>query len=169
MTEFRSFDIRDAAPGDAAAIAAIYRPYVEETSVSFELIPPDRGEMARRMSATLEKGYPYLVAVRDSAVLGYAYGGRFRDRAAYNGTVETSVYMRRDIHRAGVGRALMQDLETRLRAGGYRLMVAGMSGEDAKVSVEFHRALGFSMCGIIPGAGVKFAREHTLTFMWKPL
>lgn len=169
MRESRSFDVRDARPGDAAQIAGIYRPYVAETSVSFELVPPDAEEGARRMNATREKAYPYLVAERDGALAGYAYGGRFRDRAAYDGTVETSVYVRRDLHRGGAGRALMQALEARLRSGGYRLMVAGMSGEDAKVSVEFHAALGFTLCGTIPGAGVKFAREHTLTFMWKRL
>lgn len=161
--------IRSAAPADAPQIADIYRPYVEETSVSFETVPPGAEKMARRMNTLMEKDYPYLVAVSDEEIAGYAYGGRFRGRAAYDGTVETSVYVRRDSQRAGAGRALMAALESRLRTGGYRLMVAGMSGTDAEGSVAFHRAMGFEMCGVIPAAGVKFGREHTLTFMWKRL
>lgn len=168
-TRHDAMTIRGVRADDAAAIAEIYRPIVETTVISFELVPPDAGEIARRIEATLEAGYPYLVAERDGAVTGYAYAARFRGRAAYDGTAETSIYVRRDVKRGGVGRALMTALEDRLREAGYRMMVAGMSGEDAEPSVRFHAALGFTLTGEIPAAGVKFGAEHKLTFMWKRL
>src|SRR5690242_3018650 len=89
--------LRLARPADAAAIAAIYRPYVEETVVSFELEAPSAAEFSRRISATLD-GHPWLVCVSGAEVLGYAYGFRHRDRAAYQWSVDVTVYLRQDCH-----------------------------------------------------------------------
>lgn len=172
QTRDEPITIRDARITDAAAIAEIYRPIVENTAISFEHAAPDEGEMARRIQAVIDNNYPYLVAEgsgADGALLGYAYASRFRARPAYDGTAETSVYVGENAARGGVGRALMTELERRLRAGGFTLMVAGMSGEEADVSIAFHTALGFELTGFIPAAGVKFGREHRLAFMWKRL
>lgn len=81
------FVIRDVTLDDATAIAAIYRPVVEETIISFEETPPDVAEIERRIAYVTQE-HPWLVAERDTIVLGYAYAGRFRERAAYRYSVE---------------------------------------------------------------------------------
>jgi len=161
--------VRIAGAADAPAIAAIYAPYVRDTAISFELTPPDADEMAARLSAVQAAGYPYLLAERSSRVIGYAYGTRFRGRPAYDGTVETSVYVDRGALGQGAGSALMAALETELRQRGFKLMVAGYSGNDRPDSVGFHEKLGFTLAGVIPDCGVKFGQGHAVGFLWKRL
>src|SRR3954453_7304985 len=116
--------IRDAEPArDAAACAAIYAPYVTETVISFEAIPPTAQEMARRMDAALL----WLVAAEADAVIGYAYATRHKERAAYRWTADVSVYVARDPRRTGVGRAVYGHLLDRLRAAGYRQACGGIT------------------------------------------
>ena len=104
--------IRDVRLDDAEAIAAIYRPIVEETSISFEETPPDVGEIGRRIARVTEV-YPWLVAVDDEDTLGYAYCSRFRVRLAYRYSVEVTVYVAPRAHRRGAGRALYEALFSR--------------------------------------------------------
>src|SRR4051812_38466624 len=96
--------IRLATSDDAEQIAAIYAPFVTDTSVSFELTPPDGEEMKRRIAGTVEK-YPWLVCEKAGVALGYVYAGPYRARAAYQWSVETAVYTGPDARRSGVGRA----------------------------------------------------------------
>ena len=86
------FIIRPVSADDAAAVAQIYRPYVENSAVTFEDVPPDAAEMRRRILATTEK-YPYLVAVLNGEIIGYVYAGAFKPRIGYRFSVETSIYI----------------------------------------------------------------------------
>lgn len=97
--------IRPASPGDAQALVRIYAPYVTDTAITFEYGVPSEKEFAARIAGTLER-YPYLVAERDGAPVGYAYAGAFHSRPAYDWAVETSIYVDRTQRRGGVGRAL---------------------------------------------------------------
>ncbi len=151
-----SFTIRDVTLEDAAAIADIYRPVVEETIISFEETPPDVAEIERRI-AYVTQGYPWLVAERAHTVLGYAYGGRFRERAAYRYSVEVTVYVAQAAHRMGVGKALYAALFARLRSEGYHRAFAGISMPN-DASVGLHRAVGFEPVGTYLEAGRKFDR-----------
>lgn len=145
--------IRLATSADGAAVAAIYAPVVRDTTVSFEADPPDAAEMAARIAATLPR-HPYLVAERDGRVVGYAYAGVHRTRAAYAWCAETSVYLAPDAQGQGVGRALMEALVGVLAAQGFAVAVAGATlPNDA--SVALHRALGFRDVGVFPRAGFK--------------
>ena len=101
--------IREATPEDAARVAEIYRPYVENTAVTFETVPPDEAEMRSRIVEHL-KAYPYLVMEEDGRVVGYAYAGAFHERRAYRPTVELSVYMDEAFRGAGRGEALVREL-----------------------------------------------------------
>ena len=101
--------IRPVTPGDAAALAAIYAPYVEGTAITFEYDVPPAEEFARRIAHTLEH-YPYLAAERDGTILGYAYAGPFGSRAAYDWTTELSVYLRMDCRGGGIGTQLYLSL-----------------------------------------------------------
>lgn len=138
-------------------MAAIYAPYVTGNAVSFELEAPSADAMAERIRACLGQGYPWLVAEQDGRVVGYAYGGQHRVRAAYNPTVEVSAYVAADAQRGGVGRELYLALFDELKAQGRRLLVAGITMPN-DASVAFHQALGFTRVGVFRNIGFKFGR-----------
>jgi len=97
--------LRLAIPADAAAIAAIYAPSVTETVTSFELVAPSPEEMTKRIAKVLTQA-PWLVLVHDGELAGYAYAARHRDPAAYQWSVNASIYVRADRRRSGIGRVL---------------------------------------------------------------
>jgi len=159
--------IRPARPEDAAAIAAVYAPYVSETAISFEITPPDAEEMSRRMTACMAV-YPWLVAEDNGRIAGYAYAGRFSGRAAYNWAVEVTVYLHPDYHRKHVGRHLYQTLFGLLGLQGVHGLFAGITlPNDA--SVGFHRALGMREIGIYREVGFKFGEWRDVQWMGKTL
>ncbi|HEY0806022.1 MAG TPA: GNAT family N-acetyltransferase, partial [Pseudonocardiaceae bacterium] len=137
--------IRDASERDAEACATIYAPYVIDTAITFELAPPTPAEMADRI-ADAQRSHAWLVLVDGDHVVGYAYGGPHKTRAAYRWSCEVSVYLQRGRRRTGGGRALYTELLDRLAARGFRTAVAGMTlPNDA--SVGLHRAMGFQPIG----------------------
>lgn len=156
--------IRPATSADAAAIQRIYAPIVEETAISFELEAPDADEIARRIERASDL-HPWIVAEGGAGeLLGYAYATTFRGRAAYDASVESTVYVAPEARRRGVARALMEDLLERLRTAGAHLCVAGVAlPNDA--SVALHEALGFRPVGTFQEAGAKFGRWHDIHFL----
>ena len=159
--------IRVAEARDAAEIAAIYRPYVTDASVSFELDPPDAAEMARRIEV-LTESLPWLVMESDGVVAGYAYASKHRDRAAYQWSVEVSAYVRADLRRAGVARALYSRLFEVLERQGLFNAYAGITLPN-DVSVAFHRALGFEPVGVYRNIGFKHGRWHDVAWLARAL
>jgi L-amino acid N-acyltransferase YncA len=145
--------IRLAHDSDADAVASIYRPIVEQTPISFETVAPDRYEMARRMVETL-RHYPWLVCERDGHVIGYAYAARHRVRAAYQWSVDTSVYIDRQYRRLGIGRGLYLSLFGILAAQGYFNAYAGIALPNDS-SVALHEAMGFEPLGVYRRVGYK--------------
>lgn len=99
----QAYSIRMAEEADAPALLDIYRPYVEQTAITFEYDVPTSAEFARRITATLQR-YPYLVAEADGVPVGYAYAAPFKERAAYDWAVETSIYVRQGLRRAALQR-----------------------------------------------------------------
>jgi L-amino acid N-acyltransferase YncA len=159
--------IRDATPGDAAACAAIYAPYVTDTPITFELDVPTAAAMAERIAAAAQT-HAWLVAEHDGRIVGYAYGGPYKARPAYRWSCEVSVYVDREQHRAGAGRALYVALLERLAARGYRMAVAGMTlPNDA--SVGFHRSMGFGPVGTYRRIGYKHGVWHDVAWTQRPL
>jgi L-amino acid N-acyltransferase YncA len=154
--------LRLATPADGEAVAAIYAPYVAETAISFELVPPTATVMAERIAKVLER-WPYIVAEVDGAVRAYAYAGRFRERAAYDWTCESTVYVDRRLHRSGLGRSAMESLLRVLRIQGFRLVVAGVTPPNPG-SAGLHRALGFERVGQFEGVGWKDGRWWGVEF-----
>jgi phosphinothricin acetyltransferase len=150
--------IRAAIVEDAPAISRIYAPYVLETAISFEDAPPSSAEMAERMLA-ITSDYPYLVAQREGAVVGYAYAGMVRTRAAYRASVEVTVYVDRAEHGRGIGRALYQRLLDELRERGFHTAFACVALPNPG-SVALHEAVGFTAVGTWREAGMKFGRWH---------
>lgn len=150
--------IRLASEADAEAIAGVYAPYVRETAISFETEPPSVEEMRGRIRAVLAWA-PWLVCERDGRVVGYAYAARFHARAAYQWTVEVTVYVDSAAHRVGVGRALYAVLLDALRLQGFRTAVGIIALPNAP-SVGLHERLGFRNVGIVPAVGFKHGRWH---------
>jgi L-amino acid N-acyltransferase YncA len=166
----RSVSIRPATAADLAAITRIYAVAVREGTASFEIEPPDAAEMGRRLAALDAGGYPCLVATRDSVVLGYAYAGAFRPRAAYRHTVEDSIYVAAEAQRQGIGRALLTALIGAAAARGFRQMVAviGDSRRQA-ASIALHAALGFRHVGTLDAVGYKHGRWLDSVYMQRAL
>jgi phosphinothricin acetyltransferase len=159
--------VRHADPDrDAAAIAAIYAPEVHSGVVSFEAEPPSAEEMRRRIEEGARE-YPWLVAERDGAVAGYAYGSRHRGRAAYRWTVEVTVYVDAARRRSGVGRELYEALLPLLARQRLHLAVAGITLPNAG-SVALHEAVGFKPVGVYPEIGHKFGAWHDVGW-WQAL
>jgi phosphinothricin acetyltransferase len=150
--------IRPSKPTDLPAITAIYADAVIHGTASFELEPPAEQEMARRQSALVDGGFPYLVAERGGALLGYAYAGPYRTRPAYRFTVEDSVYVARSAQGAGVRRALLSALIDAAEARGFRLMVAVIGDKASTGSIRLHEALGFTPVGVLELVGYKHGR-----------
>lgn len=150
--------IRLARESDAEAIAAIYRPVVERTAISFETVPPDRDEMASRILDTT-RVYPWLVCELGGAVAGYAYATQHRVRAAYRWSVDTSVYIDSNHRRCGIARGLYVSLFEILRAQGFFNTYAGITlPNDA--SVAAHEAVGFRKLAVYERVGYKLGAWH---------
>ena len=159
---------------DASEMLAVYTYYVEKTAVTFEYDVPALEEFAGRIHTTLQR-YPYLVAREAGEILGYAYAGPFKGRAAYDWSVETTVYVREDQKRRGIGQMLYAELEGLLKKQGILNMYACIAYPmEADVyltrdSVKFHEKMGFQMVGQFHNCGNKFGNWYHMVWMEKEL
>jgi phosphinothricin acetyltransferase len=161
--------IRPSRDDDVAAIAAIYVHHVLHGVASFEEVPPEAEEIARRRQAIIERGLPYLVAERSGRVVGYCYAGPFRPRIGYRFTLEDSVYVDANEVGRGIGRQLLEQVVARCSQLGYRQMVAVIGGRETVPSIKLHEALGFAHIGALPAVGFKFGRWIDIILMQKAL
>ena len=159
--------VRDATTADAAACAVLYAPYVTGTVVTFETEPPTAEQMAERIAAA-QRRHAWLVLEDDGAVVGYAYGGPYKERAAYRWSCEVSVYLERGRRRTGGGRALYEALFARLAERGFRTAVAGMTLPNP-ASEGLHRALGFEKVGVYRRIGWKHGAWHDVAWVQRTL
>ena len=148
-------DIRPATAADAARIAAIYNRYVAQTTISFEEQPVSEAEMAGRIRDVADAGLPWLVAVHQGELAGYAYATKWRARPAYRFSVESTVYLNDSACGRGWGALLYRQLIGQLRAGGIRTVIAGIAQPNAR-SVGLHERLGFRKVAHFSDVGYKF-------------
>jgi L-amino acid N-acyltransferase YncA len=158
--------IRLATPDDAESVQAIYAPYCL-TPISFEPGPPAVEEMRGRLVKVLSR-YPWLVCEEAGEMLGYAYAGQHRERAAYRWSVDTSVYVRQARQRRGVGRALYTSLLALLPLQGYVNAYAGVTLPNP-ASVGLHEAMGFQPVGVYHQVGFKCGSWHDVAWFQRPL
>lgn len=149
--------IRDARPADAEAMAAIYAPYVRDTTVTFEEAPVEPAELARRMAEVSAKGLPWLVAEQNGRVVGYAYATTWRARSGYRHTAEIAVYCHADAVGRGIGTALYGVLVPRLAALGLHAIIGGIALPNA-ASIALHEKFGLRHVATFPEVGRKFGR-----------
>jgi L-amino acid N-acyltransferase YncA len=164
-----SLEIRPTVAADLPLITGIYEHEVRFGTATFELIPPDLTEMTRRFDALMDGGFPYLVAILEGRVVGYAYAGPYRPRPAYRFTVENSVYLQPSIHRRGIGLQLLQRLIVESEARFYRQMIAVIGDSANAGSIGVHTRCGFQMIGTHPNVGLKFGRWLDTVMMQLPL
>ncbi|WP_438284559.1 N-acetyltransferase family protein [Pseudomonas alabamensis] len=159
-----SYSLRDARPGDLPDLLAIYNDAVLNTTAIWNETPVDLANRQAWFELRAAQGYPILVVVDDSGVLGYASFGDWRPFEGFRYTVEHSVYVRGDQRGKGLGPVLMEALIERARAGGKHVMVAAIESGNA-ASIRLHERLGFVVTGQMAQVGVKFGRWLDLTFM----
>ena len=150
--------MRDASAKDAAEIQDIYSTHVP-CLASFEEVPPDACEIARRIAEIQSHGLPYIVADIGDEIGGYAYASPFRARSAYRYTVEDSGYIADSARRRGLGRALLSAVIELCTAAGYRQMVAVIGDSANQGSIGLHSHLGCDVIGTMPAVGFKFGRS----------
>ena len=157
--------IRDIKKKDIDRIMEIYRYYVEYTDVTFEYVMPDKAEFTGRVEKILEK-YPYLVAEENGRVMGYAYAGAFKGRAAYDWAVETTVYVEKNGHCRGIGRALYTELEKCLKEQNIQNLNACIAYPN-EPSEAFHSKMGYKTVAHFEKCGYKFGQWLDMIWMQK--
>jgi len=159
--------VRAAAQRDSAAIAGIFAPYVTDTVISFRDTPPAAETWSDRIVASAEQGLPFLVAVHEGVVIGFAAVSPWRSHAGYRYTVEHAVYVKPGMTGSGIGSELMTALLDACRRTGLRHLIAVIAvGEDVgAASVRFHMRFGFRAVGTLTGVGHKHGRTLDTVLM----
>lgn len=152
--------VRPASTQDAEACRAIYRPYVEDTAISWEIEVPSVGEMAARIADAHE----WLVFERDGRLVGFAYAHLLKRLPSFRWSVETGIYVDSDRQRTGAGRELYTALLRRLTERGYRQAFAGIT-QPNEASNGFHRSFGFRDAGLYRRVQWKRGRWHDVAWM----
>lgn len=162
--------IVEAGSAHIAGIQGIYAHYVRHSLCTMEDVVPTVGEMHRRHEALRHEGLPWLVALDGTEVIGYAYAGKYRARAGYAGTLETSIYLDKGRQGHGVGRALLDALIHASMQFGARQMVAVIVGDEGTTgSVRLHERFGFQQVGVLTRVGRKFGRDVDTILMQRAL
>lgn len=159
--------IRMATPTDAAALLAIYKKYITDTTVSFETEVPTVEAFAERMEKTLA-WFPWLVMEVDGVIAGYAYASKHRERAAYRWSADLSVYVGERFHRQHIATELYRELLDFLRKQGYYTVYAAVATPNPN-SEAFHKAFGFRTVGVFQKVGFKLGRWCGVTWFELPL
>ncbi|NLY43307.1 MAG: N-acetyltransferase [Clostridiaceae bacterium] len=159
---------------DASELLSIYEPYVRNTAITFEYDVPTLDEFKSRI-INISSKYPYIKAVDNGEILGYAYANTFKDRKAYDWSVETTIYVKQGKHRMGIGKSLYNALEKSLKNMGILNMNACIAvpvKEDdhlTDVSYRFHKKMGFILVGRFHNIGYKFNTWYDMIWMEKML
>lgn len=161
--------VRPAVAADIARIASIYREQVLNGAATFEIDPPDEREIERRWRDVIAQGCPWLVAAVGDKVIGYAYAGVYRVRAAYRYTAEDSIYIDAAYRRSGVGYRLLAALVAETTVSGFRQMVAVIGDSANAASIRLHERCGFKRVGLLTAVGYKFGRWVDSVLMQRSL
>ena len=165
-------NIRKVNIDDVYRLVEIYDYYVKNTAITFEYITPSIEEFKNRI-INITKKYPYLVIEEDGVIYGYCYANTFKDRQAYDYSVETTIYIDHNNHKRGLGRLLYEALEKELKNIGILNMYACIGYpiiEDEYLtynSYNFHKHLGFIKIGEFHKCGYKFNRWYNMIWMEK--
>lgn len=160
-----NLSIREVSRGDASRLLEIYRPYVTDTTITFEYEVPSLKEFTSRIEK-IQKRYPYLVCEKEGRIIGYAYGDTYMIHPAYDWCAEVSIYVDREERGKGAGRKLYEALFEELRRMHVLNLYAVITSENEK-SLEFHGKLGFETFAVFEKAGYKHGKWLDVTWMQK--
>lgn len=163
-----SVTIRPATPADLEAVAGIFAHYVTHTVITFEQTPPPAAAWRERLDELTALGLPFLVAVVDGDVAGYAYAGPWRPKPAYRRTVEDTIYLSPDLTGQGLGSALLDATLTRCAEAGIRQMIAVIADTGSDASTSLHQRFGFTHARLT-GVGHKHGRSIDTVLMQRSL
>jgi L-amino acid N-acyltransferase YncA len=149
--------IRAAVAADAAGICSIYNEYVRNTTITFEETPVSAAEMAARIEDTIGGSLPWLVAEQSGTIVGYCYASKWRARAAYRCSVETTVYLASQVFRRGIATALYREMLRQLKDSGKHVAIGGIALPN-EASIRLHEKLGFKKVAEFVDVGFKFDR-----------
>jgi len=170
----QEFIIRIASLDDAEKLLKIYAPYVEKTAITFEYDVPSIEEFKRRIETTLQR-YPYIVIENENEILGYAYASAFINRSAYDWSAETTIYVKENMRKMGLGKKLYNAIENICKAQNIfnlNACIGYPEKEDkylTKNSKQFHEHLGYSFVGEFHKCGYKFGKWYNMIWMEKIL
>lgn len=156
--------IRRAGENDAERLADLYNWYVANTHITFECEPVSTGEMKQRIANTVAN-HDWLVGERNNQIVGYAYYGAFRLRAAYSQTSESTIYLSNEAKGKGFGRKLYSALLETASAKGIREIV-GVIALPNPASEALHAGMGFRRAGVLERVGLKFGAYHDIA-LWQ--
>ncbi|MGV3508047.1 MAG: GNAT family N-acetyltransferase [Sphingobacteriaceae bacterium] len=157
------YSIRLITEDDARDALNIYKPYVQNTIISFEYEAPEIDEYTQRIKL-YTADYPWLVCLQDQKIIGYAYAGKYGQRKAYQWSVESSIYLYPEAQGKGIAKVLYETLFSMLRLQGYFNVYAAISVPN-EASLNFHKALGFKMIGAFEKAGYKMGNWHDVHWL----
>ena len=154
-------DIRLAKISDSKAIVDIYKPFIENTTITFEYEVPTVEEFESRMEE-IQRIYPWFVAEIDKKIVGYAYASKYNKRAAYDWAVDFAIYIDPKYHRKGIGKGLYHALLNTLKLQGFNNAYALVTSPNFK-SEQIHKALGFTEMGKAKNVGYKMGKWLDVT------
>jgi len=161
---------RPVTDGDSAAVLDIYNHYVSTSTVTFDLDVWTADDMAHKIETVSALGMPFIVAERDGEVVGYAYLSTFREKAAYDSTMENTLYLHEDARGLGIGATMLKELCQLGARSGVREVVAVIADTpDAVPSIRLHDKAGFARVGAMDNVGRKFGEWIGIVMMQKSL
>lgn len=160
-----NFNIRMATKSDALGILEIYSYYVINTPFTFEYTVPSILEFEKRIASVLEE-YPYIVAEKNGKIVGYTYASTFKNRSAYDWSVETSIYVDNNFKCLGIGTLLYEKLELILKKQNIINLVSCITYPNTK-SISFHKRLGYEEMARLKNIGYKFGEWHDVIWLQK--
>lgn len=158
----QTYTLRPVSPGDARGILDVYAPFIENTTVTFEIEVPTQSQFAQRIEH-VSSGYPWIVCLSGDRIVGYAYAARHAERAAYGFSANLSVYVDPEFSRRGLGRMLCREILDLSRKMGVCHMFSAVTVPN-EPSFALHKALGFEQCGWFSRAGRKFGAWRDLAW-----
>jgi len=161
--------IRPSTDADLSAITTIYAHHVLKGTGTFEVDPPSLDDMRTRRADVLSKGLPWLVAVQEDVVVGYAYCNWFKPRPAYRFSAEDSIYLSPEATGKGLGRTLLAELMAQAQRAGVRKLIAVIGDSANAGSIGVHQSAGFEHVGVLKSCGWKFDKWLDVVLMDKAL